>query len=298
MRQFILGGNVAYSAASTPSAVANGAVGFFYNDNGIPKVTATGEEIANGKEAMLVLGRLATAGGPVILPIHSNHFSYVRGNYQAATTFKGTVTVTAPTVAGTYSIIITKKGVKFNERSNFTADVYIPNTTTTATQLAAQLADAINKNTSSSGVTATAAAAVITIDATEKGVDYALTPADRLSGATTSITTAGISAYGDVQYVIDLANKAAADAGFEYTYQDALPTLYPNYPLNPLAQPNANDTGFTIFTLRFAEPRDVKTRDEVVHQIVQVAFPTGAAAIETFETVVSRLSGIIPPVEP
>ena len=30
---------------------------------------------------------------------------------------------------------------------------------------------------------------------------------------------------------------------------------------------SAKDTGFTIFTLRFAEPRDVKTRDEVVSKI-------------------------------
>ena len=51
------------------------------------------------------------------------------------------------------------------------------------------------------------------------------------------------------------------------------------------------DTGFTIFTLRFAEPRDVKTRDEVVNQIIQVAFPTGATGIAAFETVCKGLAG-------
>ena len=68
--------------------------------------------------------------------------------------------------------------------------------------------------------------------------------------------------------------------------------LYPKYPLNPLASADSEDAGFTIFTLRFAEPRDVKTRDEVVHQIVQVAFPTGSEAIDTFEAVCKTLAGI------
>lgn len=54
---------------------------------------------------------------------------------------------------------------------------------------------------------------------------------------------------------------------------------------------DAVDKGFTIFTLSFAEPRDVKTRDEVINQIVQVAFPTGAEQITTFETVCKALAG-------
>ena len=58
-----------------------------------------------------------------------------------------------------------------------------------------------------------------------------------------------------------------------------------------MKQADAEDKGFTIFTLRFAVPREVKTRDEVVHQIVQVAFPTGAAAITTFEAVCKALAG-------
>ena len=91
--------------------------------------------------------------------------------------------------------------------------------------------------------------------------------------------------------VIDLANKAAADAGFEYTYQEAGELVRPHYPLNPLEVSDAADKGFTIFTLSFAEPRDVKTWDEVINQIVQVAFPTGAEQITTFETVCKALAG-------
>ena len=59
--------------------------------------------------------------------------------------------------------------------------------------------------------------------------------------------------------------------------------------MNPLAQPDKADTGFTVYTIRFAEPRDMKTRDEVVHQIIQIAYPTGSAAIGTLKTVLNAL---------
>ena len=62
--------------------------------------------------------------------------------------------------------------------------------------------------------------------------------------------------------------------GYEYTYDDDLGALYPKYHFNPLAQADGEDSGFNIYTLRFAEPRMVKTRDEVVHQIVQIVVPT------------------------
>lgn len=57
MRQFLLASAVAYTAATNLNSVAAGAIGFFYNDNGVLKVTATGEEINSyDKESMLVLG--------------------------------------------------------------------------------------------------------------------------------------------------------------------------------------------------------------------------------------------------
>lgn len=51
--------------------------------------------------------------------------------------------------------------------------------------------------------------------------------------------------------------------------------LYPDYPLNPLKQADAEDTGFSIITMRFAEQREVKTVEDVVNQIIQVAIPSG-----------------------
>ena len=297
MRQFILGAKVAYATGTDLSKVPDGAVGFFYNKDGVPTVTATGKEITS--EAMIVLGRSAEKGGPVVLPFFKNNFSYVKGDYTAATKFSATFTINAPKKAGDYSIIIVRKGTKFNERNKWTVTVRLNSFDDSGmndeSKLATDFATQINNIAIASGITAAQSSrADVTVTAEEAGVDYEIIAADELS-FTISEKTKGIPAYGDAKYVQDLAEKAAADAGFEYTYSEDCHYLYPNYPLNPLKQSNVADTGFTIFTLRFAEPRDVKTRDEVVNQIIQVAFPTATPAIATFETVCKALAGEVAP---
>lgn len=289
MRQFLLAGNVAYPSAADLNTVPAGACGFYYNNAGQLAADSDGSHIT--REGMLVLGRAVADGGPVVIPIFKNNFSYVKGEYQAGKTFKATVTIPVPTKLGEYSLIVVKKGQQFNYRNKWTATVLVTDITMSANDLAAKLVEQIKNNTIGSGVTASASAAVITIDAEEQGVDYEVIGADLLMGTNATVTTAGAPAYGDAAYVADLANKAAADAGFEYTFYTWTKNLYPNYPLNPLKAANTADTGFTIFTLRFAEPRDVKTRDEVVNQIVQVAFPTGATGIAAFETACKALAG-------
>lgn len=290
MRQLILAGNVAYPSAATLDTVPAGACGFYYNNAGKLAVDSDGSHIT--REGMLVLGRAADDGGPVVLPIFKNNFSYVKGEYQAATTFKATVVIEAPTKIGEYSLIVVKKGQQFNYRNKWTATVLVTDVMMTSAELAQALTDQINNNTIGHGCTASVSSATITIDANEKGVDYDIVGADWLMGQTVTISAAGIPAYGDAAYVTDLANKAAADAGFEYTFYTWTRNLYPNYPLNPLRADDAVDKGYTIFTLRFAEPRDVKTRDEVVNQIIQVVFPTGATGITAFETACKALAGI------
>jgi len=240
---------------------------------------------------MLIVNRPVDKGGHVVIPIHKNKFSYVKGVYQAGKVFKQVFTIPAPTTIGEYSMIVALKGVGFNQRNKWTASVYVKDVNKTANELAEALAKAINNNTVGSKVVATASEATLTIDGQVVGMDYEVIPADLLTGLAVTSTQKGKAAYGDAQYIIDLANKAAADAGFEYTYQEAGELMRPHYPLNPLEVSDAADKGFTIFTLSFAEPRDVKTRDEVVNQIVQVAFPTGAAQITTFETVCKALAG-------
>lgn len=297
MRQFILGGNVAGLTSGTVQSKTDadaGKIGVGYFPNGV----ATFDTGVNIKDkGFIVLMRAAEDGGPVFLPLYKNHFSYVKGVYQAATCFEAGVVIPEP--SGTdldYTVIAVKKGVKFNERNKWTAQVRI-----TAKDTAETIAEKI-VNYYMDGeiprygiyaeVSAKETAVGVIFTAEEEGVDWEIIPADDLIGADVNIFTHGIPAYGDAKYIKDLADKAAADAGFEYTYRDPSTYLYPNYPLNPLKSQDAEDTGFTIFTLRFAEPREVKTVDELVHQIVQVAFPTGAAGITTFENACKKLADI------
>ena len=214
---------------------ASGAVGFAtLNDNGQLAIINSSEAILkNNKKGYVVLGRSAKLGGPVVLPFFANHFSFSIGEYQAATTFEGTITIPENIVAGEeYTVIIAKKGVKFNERNKWTASVVAKESDTAAT-IGAKLVELINSNTESSGVSASGDA-TITIKANVSGVDYNILGADALLDAEVEITTIGSAAYGDASYVKDLANKAAADAGFEYTYMGDVNYLYPDYPLNPL----------------------------------------------------------------
>lgn len=285
MRQFLLAGNVAYG---TKLPLAAGAVAFTYLADGEETIDADGTKITD--KFYINLGR--EANGPVVLPAYKKHLTFVKGVYQAAITFSANLTIGDVNAYSDYSIMIVKKGLKFNERNRWTATIHT-GLNPTAIDVAKKLANQINNNTIGHGIKATVAGtdAKITLTAESKGIDYEILGADELMGIAVTDTTHGLPAYGDAAYITDLANKAAADAGIEYTYRDTYTELYPAYPINPLKQPDSADAGYTIFTLRFAVPREMKTRDEVVHQIVQIAFPTGATAtITTVETILKAIA--------
>ena len=125
MRQFLLGKNVAYpTTALSNDSVVDGAIGFYFrkSDKTISP-TATGTEIT--KDCMLIVNRPVDKGGHVVIPIHKNKFSYVKGVYQAGKVFKQVFTIPAPTTIGEYSMIVALKGVGFNQRNKWTASVYV-----------------------------------------------------------------------------------------------------------------------------------------------------------------------------
>lgn len=289
MRRFILcKGN--YTSAPTITAIEAKNIGVYHRVDGVDTLTKIGADVK--AEANIVLGRDNANGGKILIPIHKNAFSYVKMEYKAHTAFTASITIPAPTAIGDYSIIIAKKGVNFNERNKWTATIHVSEkdieANMTAAQLAEKLTKAINGNVGS-GVKATLTTATIKIDAVSKGVDYKVLTADNLSTVAVTATSATIG-YGSAEYIKELANKAAADAGFTDTFEEDI-DMYKNYPLDPLAGDPTSDVGYTIFTLKFAEPRAMKTVDQVVNQIVQVAFPTGGAGITTFETVCKGLAG-------
>lgn len=288
MRQLLFATSLVTSGAVS-SVTTEGALGIAQIDGSTGEMTFVNTRVPafeqqnshldqNGKHHLnLVLVRSTANGGNVILPLYPNHYDVAKGQYQAATTFVATLTLSDPdNEYSDYTIIAVKKGKKFNERNKWTASVRVK-ANDTAAVLAQKLADYFNANKNGLGLEVTISgddSNVLTFTAIKAGEDYEIVPADDLMGLEVTYTTRGKEAFGDAKYVKDLADKAAADAGYEYTYEDDLGVLYPNYHFNPLAQGDSADTGFNIYTLRFAEPRMVKTRDEVVHQIVQIVVPT------------------------
>lgn len=285
MRTFLLGSKLDLGTDLT--ALTVGQLAFSALVNGQHTVDSDGTKIKD--KGYIFLGKEDAKGGDVIVPIYKNKFSFTKMVYQAADAYTGNFTIPAPTVGDDLTVVVVKKGVQFNERNKWTATMRVKDdqdATACAKELAAQL-----NNNPASGVKAVAAAAKITITAVNKGEDYKIALGDDLFGVTVE-ETAAVTPLADANYIKDLAMKAAADAGIEYTYQDPANLIYPGYPLNPLAQPDSADAGYTVFTLKFAEPREMKTVDQSINQIVQIALPTDAAAITKVETILKAIAGV------
>lgn len=261
----------AYSTSKMPHELLPGEIAFYRSeaDNGNMTIDQYPSKLF--PRGQIAIGKVS--GQPLVIPIYKHHESYVHGEYVGATTFQAKVTVVAQNMVGDYTLIIAKKGVPFNERNKWTSTTYVCDSDTTAKDIAAAIAKDVNNNSISSGVTATVQDEVITLTAKEKGVGYSLITADWLSKVTPVVITEGNAAYGDAAYVKDLMMKACADAGIEYTYQDGADLIYPTYPPQPLATIPATDYGFDIFTIKFSEPRDSRTVDMAINQVVQIAVP-------------------------
>lgn len=283
MRQFLLGKNVAYATNLTNLAV--GQLAFVALVSGVETLDSDGTKIKD--KGYIYLGKSDAKGGKLVVPIYKNNFSYSKMVYAASTQYTGNFTITGVVAGSDYTVVIVKKGVGFNERNKWTATVRAKSGDTAGT-IAKALAAQITANVGA-GVTATPSDGKVVVTAKEKGVDYELTLGDDLFGLTVSQTHATV-AVADAKYITDLDIKAAADAGIEYTYKEASEYLYPDFPLNPLAQDDSADTGFTVYTIRFAEPREMKTVDQSINQIVQIAVPTDAAAIATINKILAALA--------
>lgn len=283
MRQFLLGKSVDYPTALTSLAV--GQIAFVALVSGVETLDSDGTKIKN--KGYIYLGKSDAKGGKLVVPIYKNNFSYSKMVYAASIQYTGNFTIANVVAGSDYTVVVVKKGVGFNERNKWTATVRAKAADTVDT-IAAALASQITANVGA-GVTAAASAGKVMVTAKEKGVDYELTLGDDLFG--TAVTQAHVTAaVADAKYITDLAIKAAADAGIEYTYQDAGELIYPDFPLNPLAQDDSADTGFTVYTIRFAEPREMKTVDQSINQIVQIAVPTSATAIATIDKILAALA--------
>lgn len=285
MRTFLLGSKS--DLGNYLTALTVGQLAFSALVNGRHIVDSDGTKIKD--KGYIFLGKEDAKGGDVIVPIYKNKFSFTKMTYRAAGAYTGNFTIPAPTVGDDLTVVVVKKGVQFNERNKWTATMRVKDGQD-ASACAKELAEQLNNNPAS-GVKAVAEAAKITITAVNKGEDYKIALGDDLFGVAVAETSA-ITPLADANYIKDLAMKAAADAGIEYTYQDPANLIYPGYLLNPLAQPDSVDEGYTVFTLKFAEPREMKTVDQSINQIVQIALPTDAVAIAKVETILKAIAGV------
>ena len=286
MRQFLLTKGT-YASGNDMSAIAEGAIGFYYNNDGVPTLDTDGTHVKKG-EAMIVLGRSAANGGNVVIPFYNKNFSWNKMTHQASTKFNASIKIPSITELGEYTIIICKKGVQFNERNKWTSSYNVKSLNDTPDDVATAIEKGIKNFAHNLGISSSVSGDTISITGLNDAVDFEILGADNLFGLTITQTHA-TKGYADAAWISDLADKACADAGIEYTYRPEYIYLYENYPLNPLAQQNTTDPGYIVYTIRFAEPRRTKTTDEVVNQIVQIAMPKTATAVTDIETVLGGI---------
>lgn len=283
MRNFLIANS--YTAAKI-DALAKGQLCMYDLSSGKPDQTKVPV-----KAGLMVVGNTE---GNRVLPIYNNKLSYVVSSYKAPATFTQTVTVVSQGI-GDYTLIVAKKGVGFNERNKWTSTIHVFDDTETEAKIAEKLAKSINNNSVSSGVKATVSGAVVTVTAIKSGVDYALVPADYLTASTLGTATAGTCGQNTAEHIKDLHAKAAADMGFNDT-QQFTELLYKGYEIDPLAGTPATDYGFDVVTVKFAEPRETRTVDQDVNQIIQIAFPrtsTGAnAGVATLKGKLDEMMGV------
>ena len=285
MRTFLLGSNLYVGENLTDLTV--GELAFSALVDGQHIVDKDGTKIKD--KGYIFLRREDAKGGDVIVPIYKNKFSFTKMKYIAAEYYTGVFTIPAPTVGDDLTVVVVKKGVQFNERNKWTATMRVKDDQD-ASACAKELTEQLNNNPAS-GVKAIVENAKITIRAVNKGEDYKIALGDDLFGVKVTENSA-VTPLADANYIKDLAMKAAADAGIEYTYQDPANLIYPGYPLNPLAQPDSVDAGYIVFTLKFAEPREMKTVDQSINQIVQIALPKSASEINKAEIILKAIAGV------
>lgn len=270
MKQIFIAGNAAYSGSEAKSAdlttVGKGKVALFdYKTGNLLTKTAAIKD-----DFMVVLG---DPSHPRLFPeVNFKTLTVTKATSQSAATFTAQVTVPTPKEGETYTIVVSKKGVVFNERSNwtFTEDAKAGDTATT---IANRLVKTIKANSETLGVSATNSGAVITLLATEAGKDYNVVCADAMFDVKPASVTQGKAAILDKEYVKDLALACAAGKGFNYLGEDGK-EIYPGFPEEVAA------STYVMYTLRFAVPRKAaKQRDEVVYQLLHIVVPTGAACI-------------------
>lgn len=278
MRNFLYAGNIATEGAVTEARPM--VFGLAHRDSNGVLSFSDGTNLDKDEELYFVLARPAEIGGPVVLPFFNHKFRYTYSTFEAATKFVAEIALPSSVMPGVdYTILLVKKGLKFNERNRWHVTAKAKAGSDIST-IAESLVKQVNAMTDTVGLIATyipsnADGGKIQFEAADAflGKDYSILGADELIDAEVTVVSKGLSARNDLTMMRDFADKAAANVGYEYTYLDDVHYLYPDYPAGKVIfESELLEAEFTVYNIFFAEPRKVKTVDEVVNQLIQVAF--------------------------
>lgn len=277
MRQLIIAKEKAYASGVDYfdlTQLAEGVLGIFNTETG---------DLISSKATLPATFAIACGRGSDKMPynfpeITLRTLSITKSVPKAGNVYECKFTIPNTIVKGKdYTVIITKKGVSFNERNNWTATV--PGDSTTGAVVANKLTKQINANTINSGMKASVSGRVITLTGVDNKQDYGVTFADELIGLEKDSETIAKAPILDKAYVEDLASRCAAGKGFNDVYPDGV-TIYPGYP------EKIEDVNYVLYTLRFANPRAAsKQVDEVVYQNLYIAVPANASCIATIDNI-------------
>lgn len=300
MRTFVMTDGTIVTEAADYLAVPEGKLALFRIDPETKKPAATNfSMIVNAAgEFNIVVGRPAEKGGPIIVPFYHKNVTAAFQQYEARSVGQATIEFPVTVNKGTYSIIFVKKGKLFNERSNYTVSIYVNSDNTLSTTIRDKFITEINRIKDTLGLTDVSSNSGSVRDSSAIDLDLAddadlleIIPADGLMG--TKVTQFEVSSLGQGSYadIVDLAEKCAADSGFNYTYDETV-TLYPNYPLP--VQTVGETGGYDVLTIGFTEPRKVKTTDTYVRQLIHIAAPKGAAGLKTIAEALGLVTSMMP----
>lgn len=287
MRRFILADKTAMTTYPVTIPLTTGQVAFAaFKDSGAG-TSNTGLEIDSDGTKIKKEGVILYHDGQKMwnIPIYKNNFSYVKSVYSAGTKFNCDVTIPAPIVGLTYTMILVKKGMPFNHRNKWTG-AYLAKDGDTANTVAAYFRKYFTANAAELDIKVTGSTSHVIITGNDKRQDYEIVFADELA-ATSQTPTHAVAPINDAKAIQEMWLQAAGDMGYTDTFDDFI--YRGHYPLNPLRASDSTDTGFIVYTLQFAEPRTTRTVDTAINQIVQIALPTGTI-VTKIEAVLAKLA--------
>jgi len=281
------------------SGLDAGAISFF--ECGVDQAASTLLSAKPTKNFGIALGRGANMPAFIIPEVDISTLEVTQTLPYAGATFAATFTMPTTVVGKEYTVILVKKGTVAHERNIFTTSI-VAKTTTAATEATA-FRKAINDKTSEMfPFVATGSTTSVVLTCQVPGEDWEIKFADALSGTSTSALTHGKKAIGDKAFILDLAQRCAADKGFNYLDGESR-DIYPGYPeavegdwtMNTTGSGGSSTTGYKIYNLHFATGRVAgKQVDERVWQYVHIAVPltkangsTAAAALSSLDTILA-----------